>query len=581
MKRKNSLVFKSSIMLAVLFFLLESVLTMISQSQMKSQHMEELSNMEWTLNSIIVQDIPFIEKAKSLLGSGDEMKDEQIQQVQNKLDSMNDNQIIANSYLYMPDMDTSGGSPKLKLILGNQEMYKSGLKPGSTYEAKGAFADALKEMEKSGYATSKVYTDDYGKWVSIVSSLKDSSGKTAAIFGVDYNYSDIADKQSSIVVKTSIIGSIIVLAFILIVVFVVRITLRPITRLSQLSIKVAEGDLSVEAPVKNKDEVGVLSANFNTMIGNIRHLIHNVQQTSDKVTHSSKALAASADQTSSATEEITRAIQEVAQGSETQLQSAVESQIAMEEMTVGIQRIAEYSSLLSEHAHEVAQKAETGNQVVQQSVQEMQGIHTSVSDTVNVLKELEERSHEIEEIVGIISNIAGQTNLLALNASIEAARVGEQGRGFAVVAQEVRKLAELSGQSSERISGMLSEISSYVNRASTAMNASMNQVVQGSASVQQAGAAFGEIVTSLQSVNEQVHEVSASAEQMSAGSEQVAASLDELARIGRSASGHSQSVAASSEEQMASMQEIASSAAMLQSMADDLEKEVRKFKLQA
>ncbi|MED5017407.1 methyl-accepting chemotaxis protein [Paenibacillus chibensis] len=581
MKRKNSLVFKSSIMLAVLFFLLESVLTMISQSQMKSQHMEELSNMEWMLNSIIVQDIPSIEKAKSLLGSGDEMKDEHIQQVQNKLDSMNDNQIIANSYLYMPDMDTSGGSPKLKLILGNQEMYKSGLNPGSVYEAKGAFADALKEMEKSGYATSKVYTDDYGKWVSIVSSLKDSSGKTVAIFGVDYNYSKIADKQSSIVVKTSIIGSIIVLAFILIVVFMVRITLRPITRLSQLSIKVAEGDLSVEAPVKNKDEVGVLSANFNTMIGNIRHLIHNVQLTSDKVTHSSKALAASADQTSSATEEITRAIQEVAQGSETQLQSAVESQIAMEEMTVGIQRIAEYSSLLSEHAHEVAQKAETGNQVVQQSVQEMQGIHTSVSDTVNVLKELEERSHEIEEIVGIISNIAGQTNLLALNASIEAARVGEQGRGFAVVAQEVRKLAELSGQSSERISVMLSEISSYVNRASTAMNASMNQVVQGSASVQQAGAAFGEIVTSLQSVNEQVHEVSASAEQMSAGSEQVAASLDELARIGRSASGHSQSVAASSEEQMASMQEIASSAAMLQSMADDLEKEVRKFKLKA
>lgn len=49
---------------------------MISQSQMKSQHMEELSNMEWTLNSIIVQDIPSIEKAKSLLGSGDEMKDE-------------------------------------------------------------------------------------------------------------------------------------------------------------------------------------------------------------------------------------------------------------------------------------------------------------------------------------------------------------------------------------------------------------------------------------------------------------------------------------------------------------------------
>ncbi|WP_160500967.1 methyl-accepting chemotaxis protein [Paenibacillus dendrobii] len=581
MKRKSSLVFKSIIVLSVLFFLLESILTMLAQSQMKTQQFTELSNLEWALYNIIAEDIPYIEKAKTLLGSDALMKDEQIQQVQRRLDSMKKHKMISNSYIYMPDIEGSGDTTKLKLILGNQELYDSGLKPGNVYEAEGALEDALKEMDKVGYATSKVYSDDYGKWVSVVNTVEDSSGKRVAIFGVDFNFSIISDQQSAYTIKTSIIGSVVALVFILLVIFMVRITLRPISELSKLSIRVADGDLSVQAPVKNKDEVGVLSANFNTMIGNIRHLIENVQQTSEKVTQSSKALAASADQTSRATEEITRSIQEVAGGSETQMQSAIESQVAMEEMAVGIQRIAEYSSLLSEHAQEVARKAETGNQVVQHSVDEMKGIHATVSETVDILKELEMRSHEIEKIVAIISNIAGQTNLLALNASIEAARVGEHGKGFAVVAQEVRKLAELSGDSSERISSMLNEIASYVSRASTAMNASMNQVVNGSESVQKAGEAFDEIVTSLQSVNEQVHEVSASAEQMSAGSEQVAASLDELARIGRSASGHSQSVAASSEEQMASMQEIASSATMLQGMADDLEKEVRVFKLKA
>ncbi|MEC0243694.1 HAMP domain-containing methyl-accepting chemotaxis protein [Paenibacillus dokdonensis] len=581
MKKRNSLVFKSTIVLSVLFFLLESIVTMMNQSQMKSQIFTELSNMGWTLSNIIVEDIPHIEKAKTLLGSDALMKDEQVQQVQKQLDSMKNNEMIANSYIYMPDMEESGDSTKLKLVLANQELYDSGLKPGSIYEAKGAFRDALNEMKKIGYATSKVYSDDYGQWVSIVNTVKDSSGKVTAVFGIDYNYSMITDRQSAVTIRTSIIGSIVALAFILLTIFMVRFTLRSITQLSKLSIKAAEGDLSVEAPVKGKDEVGILSANFNTMIANIRHLIENVQQTSDKVTQSSKALAASADQTSRATEEITRSIQEVAQGSETQMQSAVESQVAMEEMTVGIQRIAEYSSRLSEHAQEVAKNAEAGNHVVRQSVEEMESIHSTVSDTVGILEELENRSQEIEKIVAIISNIAGQTNLLALNASIEAARVGEHGRGFAVVAQEVRKLAELSGESSEQISSMLNEIASYVNRASTAMNASMHQVAQGSESVQKAGAAFGEIVVSLQNVNEQVHEVSASAEQMSAGSEQIAASLDELARIGRNASGHSQSVAASSEEQMASMQEISGSATMLQSMADDLEKEVRVFKLKA
>lgn len=581
MKRRNSLVLKSIVVLAVLFFLLESIVTMMNQSEMKSQYMGELSNIEWTLYNVIMEDVPDIERAKTLVGTDELMKDKHILEIQGRLDSMKKNELVSNSYIYMPDVETGGGSTKLKLILANKELYDSGMKPGSIYEAKGAFADALVEMDRNGYATSKVYSDKFGEWVSIISTVKDSSGKKTAVFGVDFNYSKIKAEQNSIIVRTSIIGSIVVLAFIVLIIFLVRMTLRPITRLSELSMKAAEGDLTVEAPVKNKDEVSVLAANFNTMIGNIRHLIENVQQTSEKVTQSSKALASSADQTSRATEEITRSIQEVAQGSETQMQSAVESQVAMEEMAVGIQRIAEYSSMLSEHAYDVAQKAETGNEVVQLSVQEMKSIHATVSDTVTILQELEERSHEIEKIVGIITNIAGQTNLLALNASIEAARVGEHGKGFAVVAQEVRKLAELSGNSSEQISAMLGEISSYVSRASSAMNVSMEQVVQGAQSVQKAGAAFGEIVVSLQSVNEQVHEVSASAEQMSAGSEQVAASLDELARIGRSSSGHSQSVAASSEEQMASMQEIASSAAMLQSMADDLEKEVRVFKLKA
>lgn len=579
MKRRSSLVFKSIIVLSVLFFLMESILSTLNNFRLRDEQMTGLNNIQWTLKNVIAEEIPYIEKAKTLLGSDELMKDEHILLMQKQLDSMKNNEKVTNSYIYMPDVEAAGDTGKMTLILGNSEMYQKGLRPGSVYEAKGEFKETLDEMNKKGFAISDVYTDELGEWVSIISEIKDASGKRVAVFGVDFDYDVIAKMERDRTIQTTVIGTALAAVFIVIVIFMVRAILRPISQLSKLSIQAAEGDLTVVANVKSKDEVGVLAANFNTMIGNIRHLIENVQQTSEKVTQSSKALSASAEQTSKATEEITRAIQEVAQGSETQMQSALESQIAMEEMAVGIQRIAEYSSRLSEHAQEVAQNAEAGNHVVRQSVDEMQSIKTSVADTMTILKELEQRSLEIEEIVSIISNIAGQTNLLALNASIEAARVGEHGKGFAVVAQEVRKLAELSGSSSEQISGMLSEISAYISRASAAMNASIGQVEQGSQSVQKAGEAFGGIVISLLNVTEQVHEVSASAQEMSAGSEQVAASLEELARIGKNASGHSQSVAASSEEQMASMQEIAGSAAMLQSMADDLEKEVRVFKL--
>ncbi len=536
--------------------------------------------MEWTLHNVVSQNIGAIEKAKKLVGTEAFNTDAGIQSLQRQLNSMDQNQLISNSYIYLPDIAKNGDNKKITMLLGNQALYDMNLKPGDPYEAKGAFAEALDKLEKEGYAMSEVYEDENGEWVSIISAITDANGKRVAIFGVDFKYTVLKERQSNMLVQTLSIALSVVFAFIILMIFLVRATLRPIRKLSELSMRVADGDLAVNIPVHNQDEVGILSANFNTMIHNIRQLIQNVQVTAENVATSSKVLTMSAEQTSRATEEIAGSIQEVASGSETQMQSAMESQIAMEEMATGIQRIAESSSRLSDYAREVSGNAEQGNTIIRQSVHEMKEIHQSVSHTVDMLANLQQQSQEIEHILSTITNIAGQTNLLALNASIEAARVGEHGKGFAVVALEVRKLADLSHNSSQQISVLLNDIASNIDQASAAMNTSMEQVEHGARAVNSAGETFEGIVGALQSVNEQVHEVSAAAEQMSASSEQVAASLDELARIGQNASQNSQSVAASSEEQMAMMQEISSSASTLRDMVIELDQEVKKFKLE-
>jgi len=577
---RKSLVFKSSVILAVLFFLLESILTTTSYLQLRSQQTEEILNMEWTLHNVIAQNYGAIEKAKKLVGMKEFTQDPGIQSLQRQLDSMNQNQLITNSYIYLPEVATNGDNKKVTILLANQAMYDMDTKPGDPYEATGAFAKAFDQMAQDGYAMSEVYEDKYGEWISIISTITDKDGKKLGIFGIDFKYSLLKEQQSDMLIKTVSIALSVVLAFIVLAIVLVRIVLRPIRKLSELSMRVADGDLTVNIPVHNQDEVGILSANFNTMIHNIRQLIQNVQTTATNVATSSNMLTTSAEQTSRATEEIAGSIQEVASGSETQMQSAMESQVAMEEMATGIQRIAESSSRLSDYAREVSGNAEQGNTIIRQSVHEMQEIHQSVTQTVEILANLQQQSQEIEHILSTITNIAGQTNLLALNASIEAARVGEHGKGFAVVALEVRKLADLSHNSSQQISELLNDIAANIGQASTAMNTSMSQVEHGARAVHSAGETFGDIVGALQSVNEQVHEVSAAAEQMSASSEQVAASLDELARIGQNASQNSQSVAASSEEQMAMMQEISSSASTLRDMVMDLDQEVKKFKLE-
>ena len=97
------------------------------------------------------------------------------------------------------------------------------------------------------------------------------------------------------------------------------------------------------------------------------------------------------------------------------------------EVTRNIQYVAENASEVSASSIYTKQKANEGEQLVEQTVTQMQSIHHSVSQSDNVIKLLDKKSQQIGSILEAIQNIAEQTNLLALNAAIEAARAGEQG----------------------------------------------------------------------------------------------------------------------------------------------------------
>ncbi|NIK79485.1 methyl-accepting chemotaxis protein [Paenibacillus castaneae] len=576
--KNKSLVVTSSIVLALLLVVLIGVTEYLSYYSQKKNYLDEIERIGETLSYQMEAEHNLITFGYNEITAGNDTHNETFDLLKLQLDSMIRNDIINNAYVFMPEVIEQDGKKFLKVMQSNEELFSKGLVPGEKYELSPEYETAAAEALEKGSAVTDVIEDDYGQLISYLNQIKDPNGKVIGIFGIDVDYQKISSAMSSLLWKSITISMILSAIAIVIIVFLIRMVLKPLRRLAEVSSLAAKGDLTLAVAVKGSNEIAQVSTAFNEMIASLRQLTSSIRTTSDEVAGSASHMQQSAEQTSRATEEVTEAIQEVASGSETQLQSFQECQRAMTEMTIGIQRIAESTSSVSELAADTTALASEGETVIDQTLQQMQTIEANVVATVSTLHELKEQSDHISNILALIGDVATQTNLLALNASIEAARAGEHGKGFAVVAHEIRKLAERSKESSEQIGTILHSIGAHTSTAVASMEQSVDAARVGSTISRQAGESFRTIVTSIRDVSSQVQEVSVASEQMSAGSEQIAASLDELETITANATGNLQRVAAASEEQLASMQEVASSSEQMRSLAESLNEAVGRFK---
>lgn len=367
---------------------------------------------------------------------------------------------------------------------------------------------------------------------------------------------------------------------VLIGVYITRIIKKPILTIAASAKEISSGILTGDdIKVKNRDEIADLANSFNQMKMNLRQLIGQVSNNAKQVSATSHDLFESAEQTSKATEQISIAIQEVAFGSEKQVHSAAEANQAAAEILRGMNQAALSIQSVADLTTTANEKASAGNKVVTQAMEQMNVMQRSVGHTAEVMNALGEKSKEIGHIVQLITEISNQTNLLALNAAIEAARAGEHGRGFAVVADEVRKLAEQSGDAAGQIRQLIGEVQAEADKAVQSMDEGATVILEGIQMVHQSGEAFRDIVKAIEQVAAESQEVSAIIEQVNSSSQSMAEMMEGVAHIAEQSAGNTQNVAASAEEQNASMEEISASAESLSKMAQDLQEMISKFKV--
>jgi len=261
---------------------------------------------------------------------------------------------------------------------------------------------------------------------------------------------------------------------------------RVVASLAEGLKKLSGGDLTFRLSDGFTDAYRQIQDDFNAAIAQLEETI--------------QAIAISVREVASTAGEISTSTTHLSQRTEEQAAGLEETTASMEEIAATVKKNAENAQQANQFADGTRAVADRSGAVVTQAV--------------SAMARIEDSSHKISDIIGVIDEIARQTNLLALNAAVEAARAGEAGRGFAVVASEVRSLAQRSSQAANDIKVLITN--------------SSGQVQEGVELVNKAGASLGEIVGSIKRVAEIVGEIAAANAEQSTGIDQVNSALAQM-----------------------------------------------------
>lgn len=355
---------------------------------------------------------------------------------------------------------------------------------------------------------------------------------------------------------------------------------KAIRKVNRVLKKTSDGDLTGQISMKRKDEFNVLSSSITNMIGSMKDLILKMTNVSGHVSDSAVQVGTNSEVLLEVTKNITEAVDYINSGISQQAQDTESCLEQMNGLAERINVVHENTDEISEIAQEAQGAIENGMVIVANLGEKVQGT-TEVTETIiREIRELNKESIAINSIIGTINEIAEQTNLLSLNASIEAARAGEAGRGFAVVSEEIRKLAEQSGNAGNQIGEIINHIQERLAATIETAGLAGESVAFQTEALNNTVDVFKNISQQVSKLAEDVEKITQSVGGIKQAKEDTMNAIESISTTSNQTESASEELARSTEKQLQAVEVLNDAVKRLQMDAEDLDTSVSIFKVQ-